>query len=148
MRMAPIETKASAKAPLATLLAPVASSPLWNDSDLSALLIHQLQSPLARAGDPTFEEILLSPSPDVARLRQIKDYAKALRDDAASGMPAEICHVLYYAAITAAQLRTADILTSLDGESLARGQSWALSLKWLPDALKRLFTDSSERQKP
>ena len=131
--------KTSTPAPLATLLAPAASSPLWNDSDLAALLLHQLRSPLARPGDPTFEEVLLSPSPDVQRLRQVKDYAKALRDDPDSGIPSEICHVLYYAAIAVAKVRTGDRLTSLTPEAFAEGLTWTLSRSWVPENLKQLF---------
>ena len=131
---------------LATLLAPATPSPLWNDSDLSALLIHQLQAPLARPGAPTFEEVLLSPTPQISHLRQVKDYAKALRDDPNSGIPSELCHVLYYAAIATAQLHTTDSLTSLDTASLKRGLTWALDQHWLPESLKQLFRRALERQ--
>ena len=131
---------------LATLLAPAGSSPLWTEIDLAALLLHQLQSPLAATGDPTFEEVLLSPNPDVARLRQIKECAKALRDDTDSGIPTEISHILYYAAIAAALLHTADRLTSLDSQSLNRGLNWAIELQWLPEPLKQLLQQALNRQ--
>jgi hypothetical protein len=98
-------------------------------------------------GGPTFAEVLLHPTPDMARLREIKDYAKSLRDDPDSGMPSEICHVLYYAAIAAAQLNTRDLLTSLDFESLRRGLAWTLTLQWLPQSLNELFQRALHDQK-
>jgi len=136
----------SPRLPLASLLAPATASPLWNDTDLEALLLHQLRSPLMRAGDPTFEQVLFNPDPDIARLRQIKDYAKGLRDDPHSGIPSDIYHVLYYAAIAAAQVNRPIRLTSLDSDSLKRGLNWALTLHWIPQSLKTLFEQALERQ--
>ena len=146
--MSQSSSKSSPKAPLATLFAPVASSSLWKDADLAAILLHQLQAPLARPGDPTFEEVLFDPAPDPARLRQIKDFAKSLRDDPDSGIPSETCHVLYYAAIASAQVHTSDRLTSLAPDALSRGLKWALTLPWLTQPLKQLFQQALERQKP
>ena len=137
----------SSHTPLASLLLPAAASPNWNDADLAALLLHQLQTPLDRPGDPAFGEILLSPSPDIARLRQVKDFAKSFRDDPRSGIPSEICQVLYYAAIAAAQVNTPDRLTSLDSDSFRRGLKWAVALHWIPESLKTLFEQALERQK-
>jgi hypothetical protein len=145
--MSQSSSKSSPQAPLATLFAPVASSSLWKDSDLAAILRHQLQSPLARPVDPTFEEILFDPAPDPDRLRQIKDFAKSLRDDPDSGVPSEICHVLYYAAIASAQFRTSERLTSLTPDAFARGLTWTLTLPWLTQSLKQLFQQALERQK-
>jgi len=146
--MSQSSSKSPPQAPLATLFAPVASSPVWNDSDLAALLVHQLQSPLVSPGDPTFEEVLFDCAPHLDRLRKIKDHAKALRDDPDSGMPSEICHVLYYAAIASAQVHASDRLTSLAPDALSRGLNWALTLPWLTQPLKQLFQQALERQKP
>jgi hypothetical protein len=127
---------------IATLLSPADSSNLWTDADYAALLLHQLRSSLPGAGGLTFGDVLLRDDPDPDHLRQIKDFAKAARDDSASGIPPHVCHVIYYAAIAAAQVRGKYRLTSLDSEAFARGLGWASALSWVPQPLQDLFHDA------
>lgn len=134
-------------AALATLLSPAGSSPLWTDADFEAILSHQLRSPLAGAGGATFQDALLNPRPDIDHLRQIKEFAKTSRDDSTLGIPAQVCHVLYYAAIAAAEVRTGQSITSLNPDDFSRGLRWALGLPWLPQPFQDLFPQALDRQK-
>src|SRR3982751_421719 len=82
---------------LASLLM-TGESALWGEEDLRALLHHQLAT--AIAGDAlTFDQILTEGQGDVGSLERIKEFAKAASDDACSGIPPAVCHVLYYASI-------------------------------------------------
>jgi hypothetical protein len=138
--MEPRSPKTTMPGTLASLLAPPASLPLWNDSDLEAILLHQLRTPVGVAGTTgTFEEHLLAEIGDAQILQSIKSFCKASRDDFASGIPGDVCHVLYYAAIAAAQVHAANRLTRLDDASLATGLRWAMGRIWVPQQLKDLL---------
>lgn len=123
---------------LASLLAPAVSSDVWRPQDFAAILRHQLDSMIGTRG-PTFRDVLSDPQPDRSLLNQIKEFAKVARNDPGSGVPPEVCHVLYYAAITVAGLRREGWLTSLDDPALRRGIEWALGLPWLDDQLRPML---------
>src|SRR5712671_2677808 len=89
---------------LASLLAPAEFSAVWLYEDLGALLRHQLTTNVPD-DSATFAEVLIGDRGGVELLGRVKEFAKAARDDAGSGIPAAICHVLYYAAIAAARSR-------------------------------------------
>jgi hypothetical protein len=125
---------------LAALLAPPASVPLWNDSELEAIFLHQLRTPVSGAGATgTFEDHLLAEIGDAQILQSIKSFCKASKDDSASGIPGDVCHVLYFASIAAAQIHAGSRLTSLDNASLATGFRWAIGRSWIPQQIKQLL---------
>jgi len=124
---------------LASLLGAGDGAALWQESDLAAIVRHQLRTPVDRSEGRTFEEVLLDQAANVESLRRIKELAKGWRDDPGSGIPGEVCHVIYYAAIAAARVRGEASLTTLDGASLARGLRWAVEVEWTPQPLKTLL---------
>lgn len=129
---------------LASLLAQTEpASALWGDADLAALLRHQLATTVA--GDVgTFGQILTGTRGGLGDLERVKDFAKSARDDAEGGIPAAVCHVLYYAALAAARLRYGARLTSLADAELARGFDWAVSLPWLDQPLRDLISNGAK----
>ena len=73
MNMAASSEKQSS---LASLLGEGNATALWNDSDLGAILRHQLGTPVDRNDGRTFEEILLDPAADVERLGRSRTLPK------------------------------------------------------------------------
>jgi len=124
---------------LAALLAPAEASFIWQSRDLAAVLRHQLQMKLPAHPSATLGELLLDPQPPVDALAELKEFAKAARRNADSGIPLEICHVLYYAAIVAASLRAQIRLTTLDDAALRRALEWAVAQQWLDEPFRLLL---------
>jgi hypothetical protein len=86
----------------------------------------------------TFGDALLASRPRRAYLEMIKNFAKVVRDQADSAMPAEIATMIYYSAI-AAGVASGIRITTLSDERLKYGFRWALSQKWLAPELKAVF---------
>src|SRR3712207_756951 len=115
-----------------------AAGPTWGEQDLAAMLRHQMAAPLPavgrRPGDEssgdcsgsiqTFGQLLHHPSPPVALLAAVKDFAKACRADPHAALPKEIAAVLYFAAIVVARRRCGLMVSRLSAEELRAGVEW------------------------
>ncbi|HEY8749891.1 MAG TPA: hypothetical protein VIM11_18045 [Tepidisphaeraceae bacterium] len=88
---------------------------------------------------PSLEHILLGDGCNVEDLGRVKEWAKTARNDAESGLPSAVCHVLYYAAIAAASVRCGRRLTSLPRADLKQGFIWALAQAWVPESIRQLL---------
>ncbi len=123
----------------------------WSRDDLAAMLRHQLHQPLGPspaaqndgyASRPHLD-LFTRDHPPLARLRQVKDQAKAGGREDDSELPRDVATVLYYAALAAARMHHQDQpITRLDDEAFRVGLDWALQLPWLDPALKPLFSQA------
>ncbi|MEO0514893.1 MAG: hypothetical protein AAF086_06310 [Planctomycetota bacterium] len=127
----------------------------WSTSDLGAMLRHQLHQPLGPApgiqGTPASDDgyatrphldLFTQSSPPLARLRRVKDLAKA-GDTPEGQLPRDVATVMYYAALAAARVHHPEQpITRLDDEAFRVGLDWALQLPWLDPALKPLFSQA------
>lgn len=142
-------------------------SPVWAPSDFRQILAHQLQSSAREeleiwAKDEhidatrwsstldglngSLREVLLRSDPPVAVLRLIKEFAKSHRSrEVESHLPREVASVIYYAAISAALLRTNERITDLGTTALCQGLDWVLRQEWIDDALRPLFLQAAQR---
>lgn len=129
----------------------------WAEAEYGALVRHQLNTPLmkdlaafdANAAEmlkhtpvKTFGELLRHSDPPVEVLRLIRDFAKRLKRHAAEPYPEDVATVLYMACIAAAETRAGVNITRMSETDRTGGYRWALSLSWLPDELRELFTDA------
>ena len=140
--------------------------PLWNASDLHALLQHQLDAEVEfdlthfgnvdehtvtsllscgdRKADSTFGRILTSSEPSLEMLDAIRRFAKSSRKHGSAGLPEEVATVLYYAAIAAARLRHEASISKLSDDALLDGLEWARRQPWMVDSLAALFAETIE----
>jgi hypothetical protein len=87
----------------------------------------------------TFGDLLRHPTPPLAMLRRVKDFAKACRDDPRGPLPPEVAMVLYLASILAALTRHGVSITKLRSDELRKATEWGLAQQWLDDATRALF---------
>jgi hypothetical protein len=134
---------------------------LWRNEELSAILRHQLTTPLQvdlinlerglalkvhNLADSmgltlkSFGDLLAHPNPPIELLKITKAFAKACRLSPHSPMPHEIASVLYFTSIAAALVRCRRRITGLSNEALAEGFRWVLSRSWL-DTPTRTLTE-------
>jgi hypothetical protein len=152
----------SAPQSLARLLDAETGGGDWTAEEMAAILRHQLAAPLradltatnpragktldtvSQAGPPpaTFGELFAHPRPPLELLELAKDFGKALRRDAACGVPAGVATVIYYASIVAARLRCGRRISDLDETALRRGVEWALAQPWLDEATRAMFEEA------
>lgn len=135
------------------------SGALWEQSELGAILRHQLNTPVSlelrgppatpglsggtsRAPAPaalTFGQLLHHRAPPLEVLRQVKDYAKANRDHPQSLLPSEVATLLYYASIAVALARHGVRITRLPDAALRRVFAWAAGRGWVDAPTQLLF---------
>lgn len=148
---------------LAELFRPGCALPTgWSADELAQIIRHQMTVPVGlelrpgaagserhdepQGGDPhgrlSFQEFLAHPLPSLLLLREVKDYAKAARNDPRGALPVEIATVLYFACIAAALLRHRERLTSLDDSQLSRGLQWLAALPWTEDCTRALAVEA------
>ena len=136
--------------PLAALLAEGGRpSGLWQPEELGAIFRHQMAAPLlADLGAPagvqdaprqSFADLLRHPSPPLALIEQVKDFAKTNAEHPEDGLPREIAAVLYYACIAAALLRLGARISKLPDADLGRGLRWAAEQPWLDEPTRQLL---------
>jgi len=139
---------------------------VWSESELSAVLAHQLGAPVqfnlsqldtslaAQLRDAAEAEGLLlnslgdllhHPCPPIELLVLTKDFAKRCRMGSASTMPEDVASVVYYTAIAAALVRCRRKISELSDAELRRGVKWALARAWLDDATRGLLREAWER---
>lgn len=138
----------------------------WDKGDLAALLRHQLSAPLEEESESklpddlakaqsstereaapirTFNDLFHHPSPPLALLRMVKDFAKLNRIQNRGALPPEVAVVIYYAAIAAALLRHGEAISNLAPTQLLKGIVWALERPWLDGSLEDLFRETRRR---
>ena len=139
---------------------------LWQPEELAAIFKHQMAAPilvdLGVFDAPTatrlkylsqahglllksFADLFQHPAPPVELLSLIKDFAKANRDQPASGLPTEIATTLYYTSIAAALVRLNQRLTKLADADLRRGLAWTLGQPWLDAPTRDLLSRAMEK---
>lgn len=137
----------------------------WRADELSALLRHQLATPLtadlanaapdaqqtlAAVTGPlapalrTFGDLFRQPQPPLALLQLTKQFGKNHRQDPTSPLPAEIATIIYFASIVLARLRCRQSISDLEPQALHRGIQWALAQPWLDDSLRRVFQEAQQ----
>lgn len=132
------------------------SSHPWSDSDLRAMMRHQLEAPVvvdlqtpsdvewgrsrrATLSNPAIGsmlDLLRHPKPSLELLTLVKDFAKASRNEAGDLLPADIATVLYYTCIMLARVRCDRRITQLDDQSLITGLDWVIGLVWIDEELR------------
>ena len=130
----------------------------WFQSELGAMLTHQLGAPLeselagqaapaieARttpdgiASQLTFRDVLFGQATSVAWLRRVKEYAKARLVRDASCFPAELARVLYYGSVLAARARYGERITSLTDAECRIGMDWVIKQDWVEAEVRDWF---------
>ncbi len=129
----------------------------WSEKDLGPLLSHQLNADvqqdvgcllggvakvLTGMAPLTFGELFAQPSPPLGALKLVKDFAKRLEQHARDAYPPAVATTLYFAAIAAAECHAGAAISSLSKKDLHKGYAWAAAQSWMPDGLKRLFTEA------
>jgi hypothetical protein len=130
----------------------------WSPTDVAPILRHQLRTPLspelapfatggatqltdliASAPPPlhTFHDLLHHPSPPLALLTLLRDFAKSCRAD--GSLPDEIATLLYYASLALARSKHRQRITDLDDPSLRKGLDWSLRRPWLDPQTRSIF---------
>lgn len=136
---------------------------LWDDSELAALLAHQLSShivadaalasaELARrcaaccarsnAAPPTYASSLFDQAAPLDLLRIVKEIAKTHRAHGSDAVR-RVAGVIYYAAILAARLRHGQRISDLHDGQLLQGIERTLAQPWLDARLRALFEQAA-----
>jgi hypothetical protein len=132
---------------------------VWTVADYGAMLDHQLDAPVDRdaqsfipaaggcAGDApglTFRGVLLASTPSLPMLRAVKNFARNLHQQMASGYPEDVALVLYFGALAAADRGGMCRITRLAEQELLEGYAWSLERPWLPADLRGLFRRAAD----
>ncbi|MGE5611524.1 MAG: hypothetical protein ACM359_19900 [Bacillota bacterium] len=134
---------------------------IWPVDNLQMLLHEQLASHWQRSGARdqrlrsllmqsaecaigSFHDLLQHPRPPIDLLRQTKDIAKQWYQDPGSGLPPEICLVLYYGSIVAAMVRHNERISRLSDDDLRSGASWVARQPWVDAETQGLFRQGLE----
>ncbi len=88
---------------------------------------------------PPLRELLLDPKTDIAVLRKLKEYAKAMGQKAGTEVEKDAYLAVYLAAIAAAGLFHADRITEHSDADLARFFEFFARRLWMPTDLVDLF---------
>jgi RNA polymerase sigma-70 factor (ECF subfamily) len=133
----------------------------WTEDELSAIWRHLLSTPLCEviSVPPTaacgrsrecLGDLLSSSSPDVAQLRQLKNYARTLVRDGGEALPPDIASALYYLAIAAALVRCGERITKSSGHVLSHGWAILQSRPMISSELRLLMARAIEhaREEP
>jgi hypothetical protein len=141
-----------------------ARSVLWRDSEVGALLRHQLDSSIEpelsehmsvalrqlRDSDEcmswmarTFRQVLQDRgAAPMALLSAIKEYGKLLSQPERFGLPAQVGQTIYLLAIAAGLVRCGQRITASSDAELRAGFAWAAEQNWLDDELRSLLNDA------
>jgi hypothetical protein len=133
---------------------------LWHPEEFAAIFRHQLTAPLRtdladlapQIGDKlvglrtpdgrpvvTFGDLLRHPTPPVALLELVKEFAKTSRRSGRRQLPPEVASMLYYLAIGIALFHYAHRLTRLSDPALREGFRWARAQSWTDEATRELL---------
>ena len=122
----------------------------WTEDDLAAMWRHLLDTPLAveldripsvmeqiRAwekqtgfSEPTFRDLLHHEHPSIELLKAVTQFGKSVCQWE-RGFPPEIAKAVYFVAITVAQARCGESISSLDSASRTAGIAWSCSRSWI-----------------
>jgi hypothetical protein len=140
---------------LARLMALAVDKPEpWSPEELRAALQSQLGASVSVFPSEPGTEIETRPPirlGDVLRggqatlesLRSIKTFAKLNVDHPESGVPYEVCKVLYYASIAAALKQYSRRISRLTNAEMQQGFNWALAQPWLDYDVRQLLQEAS-----
>ena len=136
---------------------------LWSEQDFSAILRHQLGTPidveLGSLATPTaakvrlvceshhlllksISDVIAHPNPPAELLELLKDFAKTMLEHPDSAIPRPVAAVLYWLAIAAGLKCLGKRLTSLSDEKLAEGIRWALGRAWVQPEFKVILMEA------
>jgi hypothetical protein len=133
------------------LLAVAERSRHWEKSELKALWLHTLSTPItldewgattsANLGihEVTIRDLFFQPNPPVELLNRLKHWAKACRNRPECGLPPEIGSALYFGAVATAHLRRRSRITKLNNDEIRTGIEWSLKQEWIDERMKDLF---------
>lgn len=79
--------------------------------------------------------------PPVPLLQAAKSFARAHCTAASQTIPNEVGHVLYYASIVAALIRTGQRITELNDQELLAGIHWVLEQPWVNESIQALMRE-------
>ena len=99
---------------------------------------------LSDVAGQTLSQLLLSPQTDLAVIRTLKDYAKALSRRGAHEPEHAAAIVIYYAAIASALVFHGQKITRHSYETLREAFSQLVEKNWLPTEAKELFRKGEE----
>jgi hypothetical protein len=109
----------------------------WGAPDLEAITAHLLNTPFneiiedATCSD-LLHELFSQPTPPIASLTLLKDYAKACRSNPDPPLPHPVATLLYYAVLAVALTKCGHLITQLDKASFVEGLRWAERCEWSP----------------
>ncbi len=128
-----------------------ASEALWSTWELADILRHQLDVPLERgmlslactdvsqitalrltAVPPitTMRSLLEHPSPPLALLEAVKDFAKECRNHPDRGLPAKLSTAIYLACIARSATVSKSVISTLERSDLLDGLHWLQEQPW------------------
>ncbi len=102
----------------------------------------------AAAPSQSFADLLHQPSPALALLEAVKDFAKSNAGHADSGLPKEVAGILYYACIAVALVRLGKRISVLSDDELRRGLGWAVTQPWVDEETRRLLAKGLAQATP
>jgi len=101
---------------------------------------------LRTVAGPPIEELLRDRVTDLAVLKRIKEYAKALGKNAKSGIERDVFLAVYFAAIAAARVYHNERVTEHPDERLVRFLRAFARAAWMPAGLGGLFTQAAQHR--
>jgi hypothetical protein len=138
---------------------------IWVDSELGAILRHQLNSPvgfdLGNMGHQTakdlkrlceadhllvesFSTLFRHPNPPVKLLVLTRDFAKLHLLRSESLLPRKIARILYLTSIVVAMVKCGTRITKLDDAHIKEGLGWGLGHTWLDAEIQAIFREGLE----
>jgi hypothetical protein len=103
---------------------------------------------LRTVAGPPLGELLCDPATELAVLRRIKEYAKALGQNAQSQTETDVFAAVYFAAIAAARVCHNERVTEHADERLVRFLHTFAQAAWTPADLARLLTQAAQHRLP
>ncbi len=129
----------------------------WSADEMSAILLHQLDTALLdetdamadqldrapedveerlrRSGCTSFADVLLRDCRAADAIQAVKEYAKAAARDG-QDIPRDVARVLYVLAILRGRAAGIAAITSLDASSVEREARRCLTQGWLPESVR------------
>ena len=103
---------------------------------------------LRTVAGPPLGELLRDPATDLAVLKRIKEYAKALGKNTKSGIERDVFVAVYFGAIAAARVYHNERVTEHADKKLVRFLHSFAQAAWMPADLAGLFVQAAEHRLP
>jgi hypothetical protein len=135
----------------------------WSESDLSAILNHQLAAPLAlevgaaykrllrtskfvnKADFKTFRDLFNHSDPPVNLLKATKEFFKSHAGESPERRPEQkVAYLLYLASILAVRRRSGTSITKLSDPDLLRAVDWVDSQVWVDIQTRSIFAEARQ----